>query len=183
MSAAAVGLAALGAGGSTAASPPSHEELVGRRLVVAMEGTTPSVGLLGRIRRGEIAGVILFGGNIRSVAQVRALTAALRTAAAGAGRPPPLVVVDQEGGRVRRLRWAPPADSAQELGKLAPARIRAVGRQTGAALRRVGITVDLAPVADVSVIPASFVSQQQRAFGAHSTRVGASAAAFAAGLG
>ena len=183
ISAAAVGLAALWAGDSPAASPRSEEELVGRRLVVAMEGTTPSVGLLARIRRGEIAGVILFGGNIRSVSQVRALTAALRTAAAGAGRPPPLVVADQEGGRVRRLRWAPPANSAQELGRLAPARIRAIGRQTGAALRRAGITVDLAPVADVSVIRGSFVSRQRRAFGARSRRVGAAAAAFAAGLG
>lgn len=180
--AAAAFAAAIGVGHALGSNGTPLEQLVGRRLVVAMEGTTPSAELLGRIRRGELAGVILFGGNIRNPAQVRALTASLRHAAREAGRAAPLVLVDQEGGVVRRLRWAPPARTARELGGLGLARIRDVGRQTGEALRRAGITVDLAPVADVPTVPGSFVAGQRRAFAANAPRAGGAAAAFATGL-
>ena len=54
---------------------PTTAELVGQRLVVALEGRRPSPALLGRIRRGEIGGVILFGANITGPAQLRQLTA------------------------------------------------------------------------------------------------------------
>src|SRR5207237_8314521 len=40
---------------------PSIATLIGQKLMVAMAGTTPSAGILDRIRRGQIGGVILFG--------------------------------------------------------------------------------------------------------------------------
>src|SRR5215212_3908808 len=43
---------------------PSLSQLIGQKLMVAMSGTTPSADLLGRVRRGEVGGVILFGANI-----------------------------------------------------------------------------------------------------------------------
>jgi hypothetical protein len=50
---------------TTAASPfPPLAQLIGQKLMVAMSGTTASKRLLGRIRRGEVGGVILFGANI-----------------------------------------------------------------------------------------------------------------------
>src|SRR5436190_1651590 len=88
---------------------PSTPELVGQRLVVAMSGQRASPALLGRIRRGEIGGVILFGFNIAGPTQLQRLTAQLQAAAQAAGRPPLLIATDQEGGDVRRLRWAGPA--------------------------------------------------------------------------
>ena len=171
-----------GAGASAAPPERSVAELVGRRLVVAMEGTTPSAALLGRIRRGEVAGVLLFGGNVRSPTQLRALTSTLQGAARDGGRPPLLIMADQEGGVVRRLRWAPPRAPARELGRLADDAIREVGRRTGVALARAGITVDLAPVADVPAVRGAFIAAAGRAFSPSPGRVGDAATAFSLGL-
>ena len=67
------------------ASAPTLPELVGQRLVVAIKGTRPSPAILGRIRRGEIGGVILFGGNITGPAQLQELTSTLQAAAQEGG--------------------------------------------------------------------------------------------------
>ena len=64
--------------------------------------------LLKRLRTGHLGGVILFSANVASPQQLRALTGSLRRAAAAGGNPPPLITVDQEGGLVKRLPWAPP---------------------------------------------------------------------------
>jgi beta-N-acetylhexosaminidase len=161
---------------------PSAAELVGTRLVVAMRGTAPSADLLARVRRGEVAGVILFRGNVVGPGQVRALTDRLRAAARAGGLPPPLVAVDQEGGLVRRLSWAPPAPSAAELGALGATAARRVGVRTGRALRAVGVDADLAPVADVPAVRGSFLAAQQRAFSTDPERAAVLVAAFASGL-
>ena len=57
------------------AGQPTLAELIGQKLVVRMEGTTPSADLLGRIRRGEIGGVVLFGSNLTSRDALTSLTA------------------------------------------------------------------------------------------------------------
>jgi beta-N-acetylhexosaminidase len=65
-----------------------------------------------------------------------------------APRPPgALVFVDQEGGGVRAFGELPPATSARAMRSKAEA--YATGRATGAALRRTGVQVDLAPVLDL----------------------------------
>ena len=176
--------AVLGASGSTAArvTSPTLAQLVGQRLVVAMTGTSPGPGLLARVRTGQIGGVILSNGNVRSTAQVRALTDSLRAAARAGGQPPPLVAVDQEGGRTRRLLWAPPLLSAERLGRLSPAAVRAQGLATARALRAAGIDVDLAPVADVPNGPGSFIAARGRGFAADPAQAAALATAFAEGL-
>jgi beta-N-acetylhexosaminidase len=177
-------LCAVALAGAAAARPagaPSLEQLVGRRLVVAMRGTAPDGALLGRVGRGEVGGVILFGANIRTAPQLRALTAALRGAARAGGVPEPLILVDQEGGDVRRLRWAPPSRSAEELGRAGDAAVRAAGRATGAALRAAGVDVDLAPVADVPAA-GSFLAAERRAFSGDAARAARVATAFARGL-
>jgi beta-N-acetylhexosaminidase len=171
------------AASALAASPTGKaEELLGQRLVVALRGTTPSAGILERVRSGRVGGVILFGGNVATAPQVRRLTGLLRAAAASTGQPAPLVAVDQEGGRVRRIGWAPPVVSAVELGRLPLHRVRDAGRATGRALRALGLDVDLAPVADVPLAPGSFVAAQERAFSADPDIAGAAAVAFARGL-
>jgi len=101
---------------------------------VGVDGTTASPSLLARIRRGQVGGVILMGWNVRSAPQARALTAALRAAATVRGNPL-LVMTDQEGGAVRRFRWAPPSASAEDLGRLGEAAIRRRGHETATALR------------------------------------------------
>ena len=190
--AAAIGLSvlALGAGlagsGPAAARPsrasPTVAELVGQRLVVAIKGTRPSAAILERIGRGEIGGVVLFGGNIASPAQLRQLTSTLQAAARAGGRPPLLIAADQEGGAVRRLAWAGPADAASDLGRSSMEAIREEARLAGRALRAGGVNVDLAPVADVAG-PESFMAAQSRTFGASPTAVSAAVAGFTRGLG
>ncbi len=186
--AAAVLALAWGAGGPTdatqpaAAAAPSIETMVGQRIVVAMQGTTPDTGLLTRIRLGRVGGVILFGSNISSAAQVKAATAKLQAAATAGGRPRLLIMTDQEGGEVRRLPWAPPTLSAQQLGALTSAQIQSSGNRTGAAMRAVGINLDLAPVADIPRTPGNFIGAQHRAFSTNRYQVASDVTAFSTGL-
>jgi beta-N-acetylhexosaminidase len=170
-----------GAAAAPAVTSPPLARLVGTRLVVGIDATTASPSLLTRIRRGQVGGVILMGSNVRNAPQARALTASLR-AAATAGGNPLLVMTDQEGGTVRRFRWAPPAASAEELGRLGEAAIRRRGHDTATALERLGVDVDLAPVADVPGVPGSFIAAQHRGFSTVPARAAKDVTAFSAGL-
>jgi len=179
-----VAAVACGAAGATlapAATPEPLGHLVGARLVVGMDGTSPSPALLRRIRLGQVGGVILMGRNVRTAPQVRALTSSLRAAAAAGGHPL-LVMTDQEGGTVRRFPWAPPAASAEAMGRLGEAAIRRRGRDTATALERLGVDVDLAPVADVPGMSRSFIAAQRRGFSTIPARAAKDVTAFAAGL-
>jgi beta-N-acetylhexosaminidase len=143
----------LAAGAGTASSGPSAsaqapvdalslEQQVGQLIVLSFSGTTAPAYVLEALRERRVAGVILFGGNIESPAQLQVLTAALRRAG---GRP--IVATDQEGGSVRRIPWAPPAVAEPQQAAAGTAGLAA--RKAAAALRPLGITVALAPVADV----------------------------------
>jgi beta-N-acetylhexosaminidase len=65
---------------------------------------------------------------------------------------PPLVAVDDEGGRVQRIdQLAGPLPSARTMARtMTPAQVRDIALQRGRALRDAGVTMDLAPVVDVS---------------------------------
>jgi len=168
--------------GSAFAAAPTTAQMVGQRMVVAVAGTTAKPAILARIRAGQVGGVILFGDNIRTATQLRRLTARLQKAARAGGRPRLLIATDQEGGLVRRLPWAPPRASAQQLGATSAAHIQTVGRRAGTALRAAGINVDLAPVADVPSSSSNFLQAQHRAYSTSRFSVAADAAAFAQGL-
>jgi beta-N-acetylhexosaminidase len=162
---------------------PTLGQLIGQKLVVRMGGTTPSADLLGRITRGEVGGVIMLGSNITTASALTALTRKLRDAAAAGGRPPLLIAVDQEGGPVKRISWAPPTLSPPEMGKIGSASVaRDQGAMTGAALRELGINVDFAPVADVPSSTASFMYKAGRTFSFSATTTTLLADAFASGL-
>ena len=64
---------------------------------------------------------------------------------------PPLVAVDQEGGRVQGMRQhLPPLVSAHDMAQtMTESEVRELGAATGAQLRDLGITMDFAPVADL----------------------------------
>jgi beta-N-acetylhexosaminidase len=180
--AAALSMAGSVSGQPSASPPPPLEQLVGQRLVIALKGTSASPALLSRIRTGRVGGVILFGANVRSPDQVRALTASIRAAAAAGHQLRPLVLVDQEGGGTRRFLWAPPSLSAAQLGSGTLSSARAEGRATAAALLVLGVDVDLAPVVDVPHVQGSFIAQQARAFSTDPRLVSALATSFARGL-
>ena len=158
----------------------SDRELIGQRLMVRMDGVaTPQ--LKRQARDGEIGGVIAFPPTGQPTDELEAEIAALQRAARGAGRPPLLVAIDQEGGEVKRLPEGPPVRSPSELSAPGDEPVaRREGRRTGRFLAGLGIDVDLAPVLDVPSSPSSFIAS--RAFGSDPRVVAANGVAFAAGL-
>jgi beta-N-acetylhexosaminidase len=139
--------------------------------------------LLARARAGQIGGVILFGSNIYSAAQVEALTAKLQAAAAAGGRPPLLIATDQEGGAIKRIPWAAPTLSPPQMGSIGLASTaRQQGAATGQALLGLGIDCDLAPVADVPGSTASFMYQEGRTWSFDPSVSATLSNAFARGL-
>ena len=166
-----------------AVAAPTLAQLIGQKLVVRMDGVTPSADLLGRIGRGEVGGIILFGPNVTMPTALIALTRQLRAAAVAGGQPRLLIAVDQEGGPIKRIPWAPPTLSAPQMGRIGSASTaRSQGESTAAALRGLGIDIDLAPVADVPASTASFMYRAGRTFSFSATRTALMANAFAAGL-
>ncbi len=129
-------------GTSSAVDELTLEQQVGQVVVLSFSGTTPPEYVREALREKRVAGVILFGGNITGPSQLRDLTRAFR---GQGGRP--IVAVDQEGGSIRRLPWAPPFRSEPE--QLAAGTVRADSAAAARALRSVGVTVTFAPVADV----------------------------------
>jgi beta-N-acetylhexosaminidase len=162
---------------------PPLSRLVGQKLIVAMDGPTATPAMLARIQRGEVGGVILFGRNITTAAALKALTKELQAAAATGGQPRLLLAVDQEGGAIKRIPWAPPTRSPPQMGTDGRASVaRAQGASTATALKGLGITVDLAPVADVPATTSSFLYQQGRTFSFDAAVTTRLANAFADGL-
>ncbi|MBL8697442.1 MAG: beta-N-acetylhexosaminidase [Alphaproteobacteria bacterium] len=132
-------------------------------------------------------GFILFARNVRDPAQLRRLTTMLRDAVGRADAP---ILVDQEGGRVQRLRpphWraAPPAAAFGRLHAVAPSAAleatRLNHRLIGLEALRVGFDTVCAPVGDVPVEGAHDVIGD-RAFARDPSAVAALAAAAIEGL-
>jgi beta-N-acetylhexosaminidase len=176
---------ALGDGGSATRQAPAARlslgELAGERLVVGLPGATVPARLRRMVRRGRVAGVVLFAANLPSRAAGRRLVALLQTIPRPPGlRDPLLIMVDQEGGLVKRVGGAPTA-SAAEMGARGPAFSHAQGRRTAANLRDLGVNVDLAPVLDVAR-PGGEIAATERAFGSTPARVAATAVPFAGAL-
>jgi beta-N-acetylhexosaminidase len=165
----------------SAVSRLSLPQLVGTRLIAGFEGTEVPEPLRRAIRRDGLAGVVLFRENLPSRATARALIAEIESIRRPPGlRDPLLVMVDQEGGLVKRLAGAPTA-SAARIGAAGAASSRVQGRATAANLSGVGANVDLAPVLDVAR-PGGTIATTERGFGSTAAAVEATALPFAVGL-
>jgi beta-N-acetylhexosaminidase len=163
------------------ASTLSIPHLAGERVVVGVSGTGVSPGLERAIREGRIAGVVLFADNFPTRAAGRRLIARLQAIRRPpALRDPLLVMIDQEGGLVKRVGGAPTA-AAAEMGERGGAFSRAQGRRTATNLRDLGVSVDLAPVLDVARAGGT-IAETERGFGSTAQQVTASAIPFAVGL-
>ncbi len=132
-------------------------------------------------------GYILFARNVDSLEQVAELTAHIRDVSGRANTP---IFIDQEGGRVQRLRppLVPNYPAAAELGAIyardPEAGLRAAwlhARLMAFDLRRVGVNVDCLPVLDVPVEGAHDVIGA-RAYGRDPATVAAMGRAAAEGL-
>ncbi len=138
-------------------------------------------------READPAGYILFGRNCLDPEQLRCLTDDLRNIH---GRDHLLVSIDQEGGRVARLRpphWAgyPAGEAFEKLYEIAPASAIEAARVNATAmgleLAAMGITVDYHPPLDLAV-PGAHDVIGDRAFGSDPMQVAALGRAVLEGL-
>jgi beta-N-acetylhexosaminidase len=123
----------------------------GQRVIFSYPGATPPASLLDQISAGQAGGVIFFGENITSPAQITAVIAQLKEAHdASPVHSPLLLMTDQEGGIVRRLPGEP-VRSEKQIGETADPAAEAADAGTGAGenLAGVGMNLNLAPVLDV----------------------------------
>jgi beta-N-acetylhexosaminidase len=188
------------------AAAPTLREKIGQLLLVGFRGAVPAECdvIVRDIREHHIGSVILFdqdmtgplrqgsggqGGtvdsgdlrsrNIVSPDQVRALLAHLQAQAAV----PLLVSIDQEGGRVNRLKPAygfPASVSHEELGRLdQPAETYRQAALTASTLADLGINLNLAPVVDLDAHPDNpIIKGKGRSFSADPEAVARHAAEF-----
>ena len=147
--------------------------------VVGFPGLSPDAELERLIDDG-VGGVIVFKRNVDSPAQVASLVRTLKTRA---GRPL-IASIDQEGGRVARLRGAPftSLPPMRELGLTGDAAlVERAGRLLALETRALGFDVDFAPVLDVDTNPANPVIGD-RSFHREAAQVARLGVALARGL-
>lgn len=127
----------------------STEQQAGQLFMVGVETSGLSSAARRVISDGAAGSVVLLGNSEAGSARIAALTEEI--AAAAPEGMPVLVAVDQEGGKVTRLRGPGFSEipSAVEQGRLADGELREQASVWGRELRDAGVHVDLAPVADV----------------------------------
>ena len=143
-----------------AAATMTLEDLVGQVLMIQLTGTAGDDASSRNLQRFGVrtpaevvavlrpGGVMLLGENTPDVGSVADLTASLQAVASSSGLPGLTISVDQEGGRVNRLRDIERFPSARQ--QLASGAVEAYASSTAASLRSAGINVVLGPVADVT---------------------------------
>ncbi len=150
---------------------------IGQLLWIGFHGTSASPHLLAFLKRVRPGGVILFGRNIVDTRQVRDLTDTIHRALPIM----PFLALDQEGGRVNRLREVigPTATGHSLARRSAPAAaVRRHAEATALALTSLGFNVNFAPVLDLSG-PTAANGIGDRAYGAEPATVARLAREFA----
>jgi beta-N-acetylhexosaminidase len=148
----------------------------GQLLLVGVRGPELERDEAKLLRRVQPGGFILFGRNIKTPAQLRKLTDSLR----GLSKMEPIITIDQEGGRVSRLRLIgnepPSAQQLRQKGNVSL--IRKHGDITGRLLRLFGFNLDLCPVLDISFDDEADNSLRGRCYGSTVDEVINNASAF-----
>ena len=125
------------------------EEKVGQLLMFAFHGTEFNDQLLTQIEKLKVGGVIFFGRNIVTPAQVTKLTNEIQAHATI----PLYIGVDQEGGTVQRIiNGVTPFPGAMAISATQNSNYE-VSRAVGDDLRKMGFNMNFAPVGDVNNNP------------------------------
>lgn len=134
------------------ASDMSDEELAGQVIVTNFAGTEPE-NAAQTVRDYHLAGVILMGDNIASADQISEVSAAVRDEQKSAGRDwPPIISVDQEGGRVARLSDViGSVPTFWDLAHEGEDAIRDALTDMTEDMTELGFTMDFAPSADITI--------------------------------
>ncbi len=129
-------------------------------LLLTFSGTALEQETSGLLAAGPPGGLLILGHNVVDAAQMQGLTSALQQTAAATGSPVGLfIAVDQEGGRVQRIKQGVPVlPSARDLGSdSTPDAAYYLATETARGLIDQGINMNLAPVADVVTDRSSFL--------------------------
>jgi beta-N-acetylhexosaminidase len=149
---------------------------VGQLLLVGVPGTELDAETAAMLRRVQPGGFILFGRNIQAPEQLRKLVDDLRDLS----KVEPVITIDQEGGRVSRLRLIgeepPNAQQLRDRGN--PELVRRHGELTAKLLRLFGFNLDLCPVLDISFDDEADNSLRGRCYGKTAEQVIALAGEF-----
>ena len=157
---------------------------VGQLFVMGFGGTEVPENAKRLLVEHDVCGAILFKHNIESLEQVVALNAELFEIGKSAGTPP-IVSIDQEGGRVARLRGIatdlPPMRAIGEGARADPELPYRVGAMVARELSALGIHWNFAPVVDVDTNPNNPVIGE-RSFGHDAAHVARTTARFIEGM-
>ena len=156
---------------------------IGKLLMVGFSGLQPSDHLKRMMREYRVGGVILFRRNVAGAEQVKELTDAIRRIAEESGYSyPPLITLDQEGGRVNRITDGvvlSPGNMA--LGATRDeTQAHEAGYIVGSELKSLGINMNLAPVLDIVRNPENHLGT--RCFGEDPELVGKLGREYSRGL-
>jgi beta-N-acetylhexosaminidase len=157
------------------------ERLAGDVLCVGLPGDELDSASSKTLRELRPGAIVLFARNVTTLEATRAFVAAACAATGDALRP--LVCVDQEGGRVARLRFTERGVPAMlALGATDDeALAERVGARLGRDVAAIGASVDLAPVLDLALVAGSTVIGT-RSLGDDPSRVAALGAAIVRGM-
>jgi beta-N-acetylhexosaminidase len=152
------------------------EKHLGQLLLTGVPGPELDPDTAARFRALQPGGFILFGRNIKSPEQLRKLIDDLRDLS----DIEPIITIDQEGGRVSRLRLigAEPPNAVALRDKGDPKLIRKHGMLTGEILRLFGFNLNLCPVLDISYDDAADNSLKGRCYGRNAQEVISNAGIF-----
>ncbi|WP_432837341.1 glycoside hydrolase family 3 N-terminal domain-containing protein [Dactylosporangium sp. CA-092794] len=130
------------------------EQQAGQLLMIGTPIATP-LNATQTIQKYHLGGIFLAGRSSASAASLRQATGQLQDAAKQGGGIMLQIGIDQEGGQVQTLKGAdfPAIPSAVSQGKLDRGKLTADTADWAGRLKNIGVTIDLAPVADV--VPAS----------------------------
>ena len=136
---------------------------LGQLILAGVPGTELDAETVALFRRVQPGGFILFGRNIKSAPQLRKLIDDLRDLS----ETEPIITIDQEGGRVSRLRLIgnepPSAQQLRDRGDVSL--VKQHGEITGRLLRLFGFNLDLCPVLDISFDDEADNSLRGRCYG------------------
>src|SRR5215831_557389 len=142
---------------------PMKADSLGQLIMTGVPGKELDPKTASLFRRVQPGAFILFGRNIESAAQLRKLIDDLRDLS----KVEPIITIDQEGGRVSRLRLigSEPPNAQQLRDKGDPVLVQQHGQLTGRLLRLFGFNLDLCPVLDISFDDKADNSLRGRCYG------------------
>ncbi len=127
----------------------SDTQSAGQRLMAGFDGTELNAELKFLINALKLGGIILFSRNLIDPGQIKDLCFSMQSYARSCGQPPLFIAIDQEGGRVARLR-EPFTQFPGNSKMKGPEDAVYFAKTTAKEFLEVGINMNLAPVLDVA---------------------------------